>query len=352
FQRLQLARMQSESSAAEADLRDDEEEDEDDEGDFDDVQRPVLGFGDGPEVDVSALEYLRSVQAEARRCPKVVVAKQPVPLAPGRPSGPQQSRGGGRQPVWPDAKCRGMQVSALLASSSAVTSPDRGIAATPDWAPGTDWQAEQVAAFAELRDRLAESLRLASSRSAAAEAPRLPKASDGRAWRAFCYGTGGTAAGDWRGDDEDGSSGEDEDSGDDDGEELESGRKEAADGEDEESGGAEAQSEEGHPPLISLVCRLPRASLLALLGHHADWLTGPEPLPFTDRLGQWLFALLAALRCPLTSEEADRLRRLARACRRERLRLPGGLRHPAAVPLSLIICLVARHFGQADLADD
>lgn len=163
---------------------------------------------------------------------------------------------------------------------------------------------------------------------------QLPPPSDERGWREFCYGKS-AGSGDWQAD-----KGEVE------------GESDSSSGSEEKAqeGNGESNSSSGHQPLVSLVQRLPRATVLALLRYHARWLDS-RSLVFTDSCGQWLFALLAVLEKPLLAEEEDRLRRLAQACRRARSGLAAGLQDPAAVPLCLVLCLVARCFGQADLAD-
>ncbi|XP_061709093.1 gem-associated protein 2-like isoform X1 [Cydia pomonella] len=71
------------------------------------------------------------------------------------------------------------------------------------------------------------------------------------------------------------------------------------------------------------------------------------------KTGRWIYAFLARLTHPPLSETISLLRNLARACAEIRSHInqeeeDASLR---AAPLNLFICIVARYFGQLDLAD-
>lgn len=71
------------------------------------------------------------------------------------------------------------------------------------------------------------------------------------------------------------------------------------------------------------------------------------------RTGQWIYTILAVTRYPHLQDTSTKLRALARKCLKIRSQI-----HPEtdnaqelAAPMNLFICLVARYFGQKDLAD-
>lgn len=67
--------------------------------------------------------------------------------------------------------------------------------------------------------------------------------------------------------------------------------------------------------------------------------------------GLWLYSLLAALQIPLHHDSHHILRDLCRKIAEIRSALKDDCAKDVVVPLNLIICLVARFFGQLDLAD-
>ncbi|XP_063395365.1 gem-associated protein 2-like [Cydia fagiglandana] len=69
--------------------------------------------------------------------------------------------------------------------------------------------------------------------------------------------------------------------------------------------------------------------------------------------GRWIYAVLARITHPPLSETISLLRNLARACAEIRSHINQENEDASlmAAPLNLFICIVARYFGQLDLAD-
>jgi len=123
--------------------------------------------------------------------------------------------------------------------------------------------------------------------------------------------------------------------------------------EDEEEAEVEVTdaNRQGHSPLIGLVMHLRQVNVVRLLELHGEWaelLRGVTPA-----MGAWIYALLARTEKPLHPDVASAIRTLALACSRQRAGVVNA--EPAdygILPtLSLLICIVARYFGQGDLAD-
>lgn len=107
-------------------------------------------------------------------------------------------------------------------------------------------------------------------------------------------------------------------------------------------------SNEGTPPLLTIMLSMNQQTIGQLLEYHVEWLEAKSSL--STQQGRWLYALLACLELPLTPEICSLLRTLARVCSRIRATLKSA-DDPAMTPLSLLICLVANYFRQMDLAD-
>jgi survival of motor neuron protein-interacting protein 1 len=95
------------------------------------------------------------------------------------------------------------------------------------------------------------------------------------------------------------------------------------------------------------VAFISQATVKQVLKYHYDWMTVTG---FTTEQGRWFYALLTCLEKPLEPEACSLLRDLARACSSVRATLESA-EDPCLAPLNLLICLVARYFSQADLAD-
>ncbi|KAK2553919.1 Gem-associated protein 2 [Acropora cervicornis] len=116
---------------------------------------------------------------------------------------------------------------------------------------------------------------------------------------------------------------------------------------DAESPSSTNSSQEGTPPLLSVLQHINQATLLQVLEYHVTWL---EEIGFSHQQGRWFYALLVCLEKPLLPETTSLLRTLARLCATLRASLDSP-HHDLISPLNLIITLVSRYFGQSDLAD-
>ncbi len=119
----------------------------------------------------------------------------------------------------------------------------------------------------------------------------------------------------------------------------------------------------GHPPLTSVVSQLTPSAAARLLEFHVEWaeaVQDREDETVTDRMGPWLHALLARLEKPLYPDVESAIRSLALICSRQRAKIiEGGGKETnvdalaeRVTPLTLFVCIVAKYFGQADLADE
>ena len=130
-------------------------------------------------------------------------------------------------------------------------------------------------------------------------------------------------------------------------------------GEKQKKGGKEAKNEEdgggGCLPTTSLVSHLRPHVAVRLLEHSVSWaedLGGIGVAADADAEGAWLYSLLCRLEKPLHPDVGSALRTLAIVCSRQRERVvkeKGDLK--IVNTLSLLICLVAKYFDQADMAD-
>ncbi|KAI7864414.1 survival motor neuron interacting protein 1-domain-containing protein [Spinellus fusiger] len=94
-------------------------------------------------------------------------------------------------------------------------------------------------------------------------------------------------------------------------------------------------------PLASVACMSQRI-ILRLLMYFKEWLT-----EMTEREGLWLFTLLVYLDPVITSGNLSLLRDLSRRC--IALRSDQQEEDPSVPRLNVIITLIAKGFGQADL---
>ena len=75
---------------------------------------------------------------------------------------------------------------------------------------------------------------------------------------------------------------------------------------------------------------------------------------WSPQYGPWLYAVLVRIEKPLHPDVGSSLRDLVLFCARERKRLVAGNEEnnvETIAALNLLICLVAKYFGQGDLED-
>ncbi len=106
-------------------------------------------------------------------------------------------------------------------------------------------------------------------------------------------------------------------------------------------------SSNGIPPLLSIVAHMDQSTLTTVLEYHLHWF---QATGFTPRQGQWFYALLCCLEKPLEPETCALLRSLVRSCASLRATLE-NVADERLAPLNLIITLVTHYFDQRDLAD-
>lgn len=79
--------------------------------------------------------------------------------------------------------------------------------------------------------------------------------------------------------------------------------------------------------------------------------SGGEDGAVNSNVGVWIYSTLATLELPLHPSDCHELRELAKAMAAVRAHLKGGVSEAEYKYLNLCICLIARVFGQVDLAD-
>lgn len=113
----------------------------------------------------------------------------------------------------------------------------------------------------------------------------------------------------------------------------------------------------GELPLTSIITQLKQNELVYLLELQIDW---AEVIGIKIKeQGLWIYALMAALEKPPHPDVTSTLRSLVLACSQQRKRISQDQSDSLnqkpipniVVHLNLLICLVAKYFGQKDLAD-
>ena len=104
-------------------------------------------------------------------------------------------------------------------------------------------------------------------------------------------------------------------------------------------------SGEGHSPVLKIISNLKQSNITRLIEWHSEWATTLEKIDKNQAL--WLYALMSAVEKPLHPDIESALRSFVLVCSKQRNQ---GKRNSRE--LELIICIVARYFGQADLADN
>lgn len=178
---------------------------------------------------------------------------------------------------------------------------------SPELVPPLEWQLKVVADFSKLRVKVATF----KSRINDDQVSRnLPKHTDVHWWRSYCLGTDKTNA--------------------------------------ELSANADnIEANAGHEPLLRDLCSLSHHQTHKLLNYFITWI---DQLGFSDQAGKWIYALLACLEKPLSSDVHATLRDLSRTCSQSRSTLSSE--DARMQSLNLIICLIGRYFNQLDLVDE
>ena len=106
-----------------------------------------------------------------------------------------------------------------------------------------------------------------------------------------------------------------------------------------------AKNGHGSEPLLEIFCELKQFMIARLIEWHAEW---AETLDQVDsQQAVWFYALMSAVEKPLHPDVQSSLRSFVLICSKQRNALKKSTPY-----LNLMICLVSRYFGQADLADE
>ena len=101
----------------------------------------------------------------------------------------------------------------------------------------------------------------------------------------------------------------------------------------------------GHPPILQIVSNLKQSTITRLIERHSDWAVTVGEIDINQAL--WFYALMSAVEKPLHPDIESSLRSFVLICSKQRSKQKKISRE-----LDLIICIVAKYFGQADLADE
>ena len=101
----------------------------------------------------------------------------------------------------------------------------------------------------------------------------------------------------------------------------------------------------GHPPMLKIISNLKQSVITRLIERHSEWAVTLDKVEKKQAL--WFYALMSAVEKPLHPDIESSLRSFVLVCSKQRNRKKNISRE-----LDLIICIVARYFGQADLADN
>ena len=134
--------------------------------------------------------------------------------------------------------------------------------------------------------------------------------------------------------------------------------------EEEENDGSEkkkqsfaTQSGEGQSPLLNILAHLRPKVISQLIEYHSSWAETLEKVSLSQAL--WFYGLLSIVEKPLHPDDESNLRSFVIVCSKQRKAIIekssyeslDGIKKSIS-HLNLIICLVAKYFGQADLADE
>lgn len=106
------------------------------------------------------------------------------------------------------------------------------------------------------------------------------------------------------------------------------------------------------PTFVQITClkQSAKLKLIHIIGWHLDTIkAGHESM--SSNVGLWIYSVLAALELPLSPSDCHDLRELARKLALVRSFVDEDAPESSYVHLNLCICLIARCFGQLDLAD-
>ena len=108
---------------------------------------------------------------------------------------------------------------------------------------------------------------------------------------------------------------------------------------------------EGHDPLLELISSLKQSQITRLIEYQAEWAEVLNEVDVSQAL--WFYSLLSAVEKPLHPDVESSMRSMVLVCSKQRSSLISQQSASQVIThLNLIICLVSKYFGQADLADE
>ena len=102
----------------------------------------------------------------------------------------------------------------------------------------------------------------------------------------------------------------------------------------------------GHPPILQIISEMKQSIITRLIEKHSEWAVTLDEIDLNQAL--WFYSLMSVVEKPLHPDIESSLRSFVLICSKTRSRQ----KIKKTRELDLIICIVAKYFGQADLADE
>ena len=100
------------------------------------------------------------------------------------------------------------------------------------------------------------------------------------------------------------------------------------------------------PESLQIISNMKQSIITRLIEKHADWASTLEEIDVNQAL--WFYSLMSVVEKPLHPDSESSMRSFVLVCSKQRSRQ----NNRKTRELDLIICIVAKYFGQADLADE
>ena len=199
-----------------------------------------------------------------------------------------------------------------------------------DYLPTKEWQDIQVKNFTDVRLKLARHIALLKQSKSDSTPTKFPSSKNEGGWCTLCFGS-----------------------------EFWQKVQKAQEEEDDEVEEVESKPErlfakangEGHDPLLELISSLKQSQITRLIEYQAEWAEVLNEVDVSQAL--WFYSLLSAVEKPLHPDVESSMRSMVLVCSKQRSSLISQQSASQVIThLNLIICLVSKYFGQADLADE
>ena len=201
-----------------------------------------------------------------------------------------------------------------------------------DYIPTKEWQDNQVREFSDVRLKLNRHFAYVKQ-SKSETKPNFPSSKNEAGWCTYCFGTEF-----W----------------------LKVSKAQKEDDEDAEEEEVEETKPErlfakadgqGHDPLLEVISSLKQMQITRLIEYQAEWAEALNEVDVLQAL--WFYSLLSAVEKPLHPDVGSAIRSFVLVCSKYRSALIDQKSAKSDIAhLNLIICLVAKYFGQSDLADE